>query len=124
MFKPPLFFFPNDVVIFSFLVNYFICFSYDGFSVPDTMNMHGVYDTAAFMKTFESRKEYQQHLQIEAGMSGSIMGFSGGIKQAWGGSIQQSSQQYIAILDVDVDRWVKEDALLPIFHLTIAVLTL
>ena len=53
--------------------------------------MHGIYDTAAFMKTFESRKEYQKHLQIEAGMSGSIMGFSGGVNLAWGGSKEQSS---------------------------------
>ena len=70
--------------------------------------MHGIYDTAAFMKTFESRKEYQKHLQIEAGMSGSIMGFSGGVNLAWGGSKEQSSQQYMAILNVDVDRWVQK----------------
>ncbi|XP_078358108.1 uncharacterized protein LOC144642883 isoform X1 [Oculina patagonica] len=79
--------------------------SYDGFDVPDTMNVHGIYDTSASMATFESRTQYQQHLQTEAGMSGSYFGFSAGVKAAWGGSMQASTQQYMAILDVDVDRY-------------------
>ncbi len=82
----------------------FLFFSYDGFDVPDTMNVHGIYDTSASMATFESRTQYQQHLQTEAGMSGSYFGFSAGVKAAWGGSMQASTQQYMAILDVDVDR--------------------
>ena len=68
------------------------------------MNVHGIYDTRAFMMTFESRQQYQQYLQREAGMSGSFLGFSGGVKKAWGGSMQASSQQYMAIFDVDIDR--------------------
>ncbi|XP_078348817.1 uncharacterized protein LOC144633816 isoform X1 [Oculina patagonica] len=79
--------------------------SYDNFDVPDTMNVHGIYDTSASMATFESRTQYQQHLQIEAGVSGSLFGFSAGVKAAWGGSMQASTQQYMAILDVDVDRY-------------------
>ena len=70
------------------------------------MNVHGIYDTSASMLTFESRKHYQQYLQQEAGMSGSIFGFSAGVKKAWGGSMQKDTQQYMAVLDVDVDRWV------------------
>lgn len=71
------------------------------------MNVHGIYDTAAFMMTFESRTQYQQYLQREAGVSGSVFGFSAGVKKAWGGSMQASTQQYMAVLDVDIDRWVK-----------------
>ena len=26
-----------------------VCFSYDNLDVPDTMNVHGIYDTGAFM---------------------------------------------------------------------------
>lgn len=70
------------------------------------MNVHGIYDTAAFMMTFENRQQYQQYLQHEAGMSGSIFGFSGGVKAAYGGSMQESSQQYMAMMDVDIDRSV------------------
>ena len=81
-------------------------FSYDNLDVPDTMNVHGVYDTSAFMMTFESRTQYQQYLQHEAGVSGSVFGFSAGVKKAWGGSMQASTQQYMAVLDVDVDRRV------------------
>ena len=43
------------------------------------MNVHGIYDTAAFMMTFESRTQYQQYLQREAGVSGSVFGFSAGV---------------------------------------------
>lgn len=81
-----------------------VCFSYDNLDVPDTMNVHGIYDTGAFMMTFESRTQYQQYLQREAGVSGSVFGFSAGVKKAWGGSMQASTQQYMAVLDVDIDR--------------------
>ena len=87
-----------------FKVFLLICFSYDNLDVPDTMNVHGIYDTAAFMMTFESRTQYQQYLQREAGVSGSVFGFSAGVKKAWGGSMQASTQQYMAVLDVDIDR--------------------
>ena len=56
------------------------------------------------MMTFESRTQYQQYLQREAGVSGSVFGFSAGVKKAWGGSMQASTQQYMAVLDVDIDR--------------------
>ena len=90
-----------------FKVFLFVCFSYDNLDVPDTMNVHGIYDTSAFMMTFESRTQYQQYLQREAGVSGSVFGFSAGVKKAWGGSMQASTQQYMAVLDVDIDRWVE-----------------
>ena len=54
---------------------------YDDFDVPDTMNVHGIYDTSATMHTFESRAEFQQYLQKEAGVSGSYFGFYAGAKR-------------------------------------------
>ena len=56
------------------------------------------------MLTFENRAEYQTYLQHQAGVSGSIFGFSTGVKKAWGGSMQTSNQQYMAALYVDVER--------------------
>ena len=92
------------MIRFTFSAVLYVCFSYDNLDVPDTMNVHGIYDTAAFMMTFESRTQYQRYLQHEAGVSGSVFGFSAGVKKAWGGSMQASTQQYMAVLDVDIDR--------------------
>ena len=79
-------------------------FRYDNYDVPDTMNVHGIYDTSATMHTFESRGEFQSYLQKEAGVSGSYFGFYAGAKKAWGSSVSAAQQQYMSVLDVDVDR--------------------
>ncbi|XP_078357305.1 uncharacterized protein LOC144642195 [Oculina patagonica] len=79
--------------------------TYDSYDVPDTMNVHGIYDTSATMHTFESRGEFQKFLQQEAGVSGSVFGFYAGAKKAWGSSESGASQQYMSVLDVDVDRY-------------------
>lgn len=68
------------------------------------MNVHGIYDTSATMHTFESRSEFQKYLQQEAGVSGSVFGFYAGAKQAWGSSQSGAKQQYMSVLDIDVDR--------------------
>ena len=68
------------------------------------MNVHGIYDTSASLMTFESRQEYQRHLQQEAGVSGSFFGFSAGVKEAWGESKASASQKYLAVMDIDIDR--------------------
>ncbi|EDO42797.1 predicted protein [Nematostella vectensis] len=78
---------------------------YEDFQVPDTMNVHGIYDTSASMLTFESRTEYQHYLEKEAGVSGSYFGFYGGVKKAWGSSESTSSNSLLSIFDVDVDRY-------------------
>ena len=70
------------------------------------MNVHGIYDTTASLITFESRTEYSKFLQQEAGISGSYFGFSAGVSEAWGESSQSSSQKFLAVMDVDVSRWV------------------
>ena len=72
--------------------------------VPDTMNVHGVYDTSAYMLTFESRSEYRRYIQQEAGVSGSIFGFYAGVKEAYGSSSSGVSQTFLSVLYVDVDR--------------------
>lgn len=69
------------------------------------MNVHGIYETSANMHTFESRGEFQSYLQQEAGVSGSYFGFYAGAKKAWGSSVSAAQQQYMSVLDVDVDRW-------------------
>ena len=77
---------------------------YDDLDVPDTMNVHGVYDTSAYMLTFESRSEYRSYIQQEAGVSGSIFGFYAGVKEAYGSSSSGASQTFLSVLYVDVDR--------------------
>ncbi|KAL9961904.1 hypothetical protein ACROYT_G030940 [Oculina patagonica] len=79
--------------------------TYDDYDVPDTMNVHGIYDTKASMVTFESRSEFQKYLQEEAGVSGSYFGFYAGVKETWGESSSEASQQYMALLSVDVNRY-------------------
>lgn len=89
-------------------------FRYDNDDVPDTMNVHGIYDTKASMVTFESRSEFQKYLQEEAGVSGSYFGFYAGVKSAWGESETQARQTYMALLHVDINRY-SEMFILP-FH--------
>ena len=68
------------------------------------MNVHGVYDTSATMKSFYSRTEYQTFLQQQAGMAGSAFGFYGGLKKAWGSSTVSGEQRYLAVFSIDLDR--------------------
>lgn len=82
-------------------------FRYDDFDVPDTMKVHGVYDTSTTMYTFYSREEYKKWLQQQAGMAGSHFGFFAGVKMAWGSSSLSGSERYMSLLSIDIDRWVK-----------------
>ena len=91
----------------SYISNYSgVIFSlrYDGLDVPDTMNVHGIYDISASLVTYESREEYQKYIQQQAGVSGSYFGFSAGVKEAWGDFTASARQKYLAVMDVDVDR--------------------
>ena len=85
----------------------FVFLRYDDYDVPDTMNVHGIYDTKASMVTFESRSEFQKYLQEEAGVSGSYFGFYAGVKVGWGESETQASQKYMALLHVDINRYIE-----------------
>ena len=68
------------------------------------MNVHGVYDTSATMQSFFSREEYQQSLEQQSGMAGSLFGFYGGVKKAWGSSSVSGSQKYLSVFSIDIDR--------------------
>ncbi|EDO50029.1 predicted protein [Nematostella vectensis] len=73
--------------------------------VPDTMNVHGIYDTSASMFTFSSRSEYQSFLQREAGVSGSYFGFYAGVTKAWGSSTSTNKQMFLSVFDIGVSRY-------------------
>ncbi|XP_068718689.1 uncharacterized protein [Montipora capricornis] len=78
---------------------------YNGKMIPDTMKLLGVYDTSANMQVFYSRSEYQKYLEQQSGASGSGFGFYGGVKKAWGSSTTEGAQKYLAVFDIDVDRY-------------------
>ena len=94
----------QTITVKSVLDSEIFFYRYDDFDVPDTMNVHGVYDTSASMQTFYSRAEYQTFLQQQAGMAGSAFGFYGGVKKAWGSSSLSGSQKYMALYSIDIDR--------------------
>ena len=71
------------------------------------MKLLGVYDTNANMQVFYSRSEYQKYLEQQSGASGSGFGFYAGVKKAWGSSTTSGSQKYLAVFDIDVDRYVE-----------------
>lgn len=70
------------------------------------MNVHGIYDTSASMYVFQSKVEYTTFLQEEAGVSGSFFGFYAGVKEAWGSSSAQTADSFLAVLDVDIERYI------------------
>ena len=69
------------------------------------MNVHGIYDTSASMYTFQGQKEYSTFLKQEAGVSGSIFGFYAGVKEAWGSSSEETKDSFLAILDINIERY-------------------
>ena len=70
------------------------------------MNVHGIYDTSASMYVFQSKAEYTTFLQEEAGVSGSFFGFYAGVKEAWGSSSALTADSFLAVLDVDIERYI------------------
>ena len=78
--------------------------SYDDFDVPDTMNVHGIYDVLASMYTFQGSEEYTTFLQQEAGVSGSVFGFYAGVKEAWGSTSAETKENFLALLHVYIER--------------------
>lgn len=71
------------------------------------MKLLGVYDTNANMQVFYSRTEYQKYLEQQSGVSGSGFGFYAGVKNAWGSSTTAGTQKYLAVFDIDVDRYAR-----------------
>ncbi|XP_077985124.1 uncharacterized protein LOC144439764 [Glandiceps talaboti] len=79
--------------------------TYDGYDVPDTMNVHGIYETKTEMMTYKDRDEYTSHLQEEAGVSGSYSFLSAGVSAAYGTATTSNQQQYLSIMDMDIIRY-------------------
>ncbi|XP_077985079.1 uncharacterized protein LOC144439719 [Glandiceps talaboti] len=79
--------------------------TYDGYDVPDTMNVHGIYDTSSTMMTYSERSEYTRHLQVEAGISGGFSSFSGSVSAAYGSTQTSNQQQFMSTLDIDIMRY-------------------
>lgn len=69
------------------------------------MNVHGIYDTNAYMMTFENKEQYRSHLQTESASAGYGFGFNGGVNKAFGIGLEGSEQVYLAVTNVDIDRW-------------------
>ena len=69
------------------------------------MNVHGIYDTSASLYTFQGSEEYSTFLQKEAGVSGSVFGFYAGVKEAWGSSTAETKNSFLALLDVNIERY-------------------
>ncbi len=57
------------------------------------------------MYTFQGREEYSTFLQGEAGVSGSYFGFYAGVKAAWGSSSAETKDSFLALLDIDIERY-------------------
>ncbi|XP_077985433.1 uncharacterized protein LOC144440064 [Glandiceps talaboti] len=79
--------------------------TYDGYDVPDTMNVHGIYDTSSTMMTYSERSQYTRHLEVEAGISGGFSSFSGSVSAAYGSTQTSNQQQFMSTLDVDIMRY-------------------
>ena len=69
------------------------------------MNVQEIYDTSASMYTFQGREEYTSFLQEEAGVSGSVFGFYAGAREAWGSSTAETKNSFLALLDVNIERY-------------------
>ncbi|KAJ7336554.1 hypothetical protein OS493_011768 [Desmophyllum pertusum] len=78
--------------------------TYDDLDVPDTMNVHGIYDTAAYMYTFDSKEAYKTYLQDQSADAGHVLGFNFGVKKAFGIGTDTNSEQFMAQMNVDIDR--------------------
>lgn len=61
------------------------CFcSYDGKSVPDSMTVHGVYDTNVRTMAFSSVSQYQSYLEKKAAVAQSSYMFAEAVVKAYG----------------------------------------
>ncbi|XP_077985473.1 uncharacterized protein LOC144440089 [Glandiceps talaboti] len=80
-------------------------FKYDGYDVPDSMKVYGIYDTSTTMMTFSKRSEYTKYLETEAGISGGFSSFSAGVTAAYGSTQTSKQQQFMSTLDIDIKKY-------------------
>ena len=69
------------------------------------MNVHGIYDTKAYMLIFESKEQYQEYQEKQSGYAFHILGFSHGSKNAFALGTNEDIQLIMAQMNIDIDRW-------------------
>ncbi|KAI8498306.1 hypothetical protein Bbelb_242500 [Branchiostoma belcheri] len=79
--------------------------TYHDEDVPDTMNVHGIFDTEVSSYVFESRESYRHSLQIKAGMSFSGWGFQAAVEAAYGKSSSSNKQKFMSLIQCNVIRY-------------------
>ncbi|XP_078665847.1 uncharacterized protein LOC144908185 [Branchiostoma floridae x Branchiostoma belcheri] len=78
--------------------------TYHDEDVPDTMNVHGIFDTEVSSYVFESRESYRHSLQMKAGMSFSGWGFQAAVESAYGKSSSSDKQKFMSLIQCNVIR--------------------
>ncbi|XP_035685611.1 uncharacterized protein LOC118422203 [Branchiostoma floridae] len=79
--------------------------SYRNEDVPDTMNVHGIFDTDVGSYVFESRQAYRHSLQMKAGVSFSGFGFQAAVESAYGKESSSQKQSFMSLIQCDVIRY-------------------
>ncbi|XP_035687268.1 uncharacterized protein LOC118423284 isoform X1 [Branchiostoma floridae] len=79
--------------------------TYQNEDVPDTMNVHGIYDTEVASYVFESRQSYRHSLQMKAGMSFSGFGFQAAVESAYGKESSSQKQAFMSLIQCNVIRY-------------------
>ena len=82
-----------------------VLFSYDGFDVPDTMNVHGIYDMKAYMLVFDNKEQYQKHLVRESGDTLRGPFFRKEAKETFEMGTEESLHLSMATFSIDIERW-------------------
>ncbi|CAH1247884.1 Hypp8046 [Branchiostoma lanceolatum] len=90
---------------------------YHGEMIPDTMNVHGIYDSETTSRTFDKQSSYRKSLQVKAGVSASGFGFQASVEAAYSQSTNSQKQTFLSVIESDVIRYeifldaVKPDSL-------------
>ncbi|XP_035698852.1 uncharacterized protein LOC118431702 [Branchiostoma floridae] len=79
--------------------------TYHDEDVPDTMNVHGIFDTEVASYVFESRQAYRHSLQMKAGMSFSGFGFQAAVEAAYGRETSSQKQSFMSLIQCNVIRY-------------------
>lgn len=82
-----------------------VCFSYDGLDVPDTMNVHGIYDMRAYMLVFENKEQYQKHLVRESGDTMRSLNYRREAKETFEMGTEENLDLSMTTFSIDIERW-------------------
>mmetsp|Transcript_11244 Transcript_11244/g.25549 ORF Transcript_11244/g.25549 Transcript_11244/m.25549 type:complete len:1368 (+) Transcript_11244:64-4167(+) len=75
------------------------------FILPDQLRLHHRYETTAKTEVFSSFSQVEQSMAVEAEVSGSYMGFSGGASAAYSQSSGSTSESYYSNRKVNIDLY-------------------